>query len=64
MNIEHFVSLVRDMRKAQRAYFLNRQGSELRRAKELEAEVDNARVDGVEKSVAREEVEKSLWDVV
>ena len=42
MKMEDFVSLVREMRTAQKAWFLNKQSSDLTRAKRLEKEVDEA----------------------
>lgn len=47
MTAREFFNLVREMREAQRSYFLTRSKDQLRKSKELESEVDReiARVD-------------------
>ena len=47
MNIEQFVSKVREMRKAQKDYFKGRMTGDLMLAKRLEREVDEALAEGV-----------------
>jgi hypothetical protein len=47
MNASNFVRLVREMRKAQKAYFKQRLSGDLATSKRLEGQVDQALEDGI-----------------